>query len=53
MPGFSIERLLKVATPLTALCVVVPLNVPAPGLLPMAMVIDALLPEPLVTTLPN
>src|SRR6266849_6984068 len=50
LPGLSIERLLKVATPLTAVCVVVPLNVPPPGLLPMATVIDALLPAPLVTT---
>ena len=44
-----IDRVLKVATPLTALTVVVPLRVPLPGLVPMAIAIAAVL---LVTTLP-
>ena len=44
-----IERALKVATPLTALTVLVPLRVPPPGFVPMATVIEAVLP---VTTLP-
>ena len=44
MPVLLIERLLKVATPSTALTVVVPLNVPPPGFVPMAIVIDAVLP---------
>src|SRR2546422_1071137 len=43
------ERALKVATPLTALTVLVPLKVPPPGFVPMATVIEAVLP---VTTLP-
>ena len=43
------ERLLKVATPLTALTVVVPESVPDEGFVPMATAIDA---EEEVTTLP-
>src|SRR5438105_13900318 len=43
------ERPLKVAAPLTALTVLVPLRVPPPGFVPMATVIEAVL---LVTTLP-
>ena len=38
LPVLSIERLAKVATPLTALAVAVPESVPAPGLAPMASV---------------
>src|SRR5262245_20820056 len=38
------DRLLKVATPLTAATVVVPLRVPPPGLVPRAMVTLAVLP---------
>ena len=49
MPGLSIERPLKVATPFTAFSVLVPLNVPLPGLVPIATVIEAAL---LVTVLP-
>ncbi len=43
------DRLLNVATPLTALTVTVPLRLPLLGLVPMATVIEAVL---LVTTLP-
>ena len=50
MPVRLILRLLKVATPLTAATVVVPLSVPLPGLVPIATVTDALL---LVTVLPK
>ena len=49
MPVLSILRLLKVATPLTALTVLVPASVPLEGLVPIATVIDAL---ELVTVLP-
>jgi hypothetical protein len=38
------DRLLKVATPLTALTTVVPPSVPPPGFVPMDIVIDAELP---------
>src|SRR6266851_1601862 len=44
------DRLLNVATPLTALTVLVPLSVPPLGLVPMATVIEALL---VVTVLPK
>ncbi len=44
-----IESPLNVATPFTALTVVVPDNVPDPGFVPIAMVIDAL---ELVTVFP-
>jgi hypothetical protein len=44
-----IERLLKVATPLTALTVVVPESVPLEGFVPIASVIGAV---ELVTTVP-
>jgi hypothetical protein len=44
------ERLENVAVPLTAVTVVVPESVPEPGLVPMAMVTDAL---EVVTTLPD
>src|SRR6266581_3496335 len=37
------ERLLKLATPLTALTVAVPPSVPTPGLVPMSIVIAAVL----------
>ncbi len=50
VPVLLIDKLLKVATPLTAFTGVVPLSVPPPGLAPMAMVIEALLP---VTVLPK
>ena len=43
------DKLLNVATPFTALTVVVPLRVPLLGLVPMATVTEAVLP---VTTLP-
>ena len=45
-----IDRLLKVATPLTALTVVVPLRLPPLGFVPIATVIDAVL---LVTVFPR
>ena len=48
VPTLLIDRLLKVATPLTAFWVTVPASVPPPGLLPIATVIGA---ELLVTTL--
>src|SRR5205814_305718 len=44
------DRLEKVATPLTAATVVVPDSVPPPGLVPIA---TAMLAEELVTVLPN
>ena len=43
------DRVLKVATPLMAFTVTVPLSVEPPGLVPMATVIEALL---VVTVLP-
>ena len=43
------ERPLKVATPLTALTILVPPRVPPPGFVPMATVTEAVL---VVTTLP-
>ena len=46
------ERLLNVAMPPEAFTVVVPLNVPPPGFVPMAIVIAAVLPAPVVTRLP-
>ena len=48
MPILLIERSLKVATPATALVESVPLSVPAPGFVPIAIVTVALLE---VTTL--
>src|SRR3954454_6006993 len=45
LPALSIARLPKVATPLTAFTVVLPLSVPALGLVPIAMVTDAVFPE--------
>ena len=50
MPALLIDRLLNVATPLTAAMVAVPLSVPLPGLVPIATVTLELL---LVTRLPN
>jgi hypothetical protein len=44
------ERLEKIATPLTAVTGVVPESVPDPGLLPIAMAIEAV---DVVTTLPE
>src|SRR5205823_1950152 len=44
VPALSIVRLLKVATPLEAERGVVPPSVPPAGLVPMAIVIEALLP---------
>src|SRR5712691_3360104 len=49
VPVLLIDRSLNVATPLEADAVVVPLNVPEPGFVPIATVIDA--DEP-VTTFP-
>ena len=49
MPGLSILRLEKVATPATAATVVVPLSVPLEGLVPMATVTMFVA---VVTTLP-
>ena len=49
MPALLIDKLLNVATPLTAATVRVPLKVPPPGFVPMAIVTLLLLP---VTTLP-
>ena len=49
MPALLIERLLNVATPLTAARVRGPLKVPPPGFVPMAIVTLLL---SLVTTLP-
>src|SRR5438270_561435 len=49
LPALSIERLLKVAVPLTAATVVVPLSVPLLGFVPMASVTLAVL----VVRLPN
>src|SRR4051794_26668231 len=49
LPALLIERPLKVATPLTALSVAVPLSVPLLGFVPIAPVIDAVL---VVTVLP-
>ena len=43
MPVLLIERSLNVAMPFTALTGVVPLSVPVLGLLPIAMVTDAVL----------
>jgi hypothetical protein len=39
LPDLLIDTLLNVAKPFTAFCDVVPLNVPPPGFVPMAMVI--------------
>ena len=50
MPALLMDRVLKVAMPPTAATVVVPLSVPAEGLVPMAMVT---LDVSLVTRLPN
>src|SRR5258706_320357 len=50
VPTLSMERLEKVATPLTAATVVVPESVPPPGLVPMAMATLAL---ELVTVFPK
>jgi hypothetical protein len=49
VPLLSIDSPLNVATPLTALAVAVPLNVPLLGFVPIATVIEAVL---LVTVLP-
>jgi hypothetical protein len=49
LPVLLIERLLKVATPLTALTVAVPESVPTPGFVPIAIVTAAVLP---LTTAP-
>ena len=49
-PARSIERFENVATPLTAFTVVVPLSVPAPGLVPIVRVIGL---EALVTVCPS
>src|ERR1700722_6791825 len=49
MPALLIDRLPKVATPLIASAVVVPLNVPALGFVPMANVTNDVF---VVTTLP-
>ena len=50
MPVLLMVRLLKVATPLRALTIVVPPSVPPPGLVPMASVIEGVL---VVTVLPK
>src|SRR5712691_2620627 len=50
LPAVLIDRLLNVATPLTALEVVMPPRVAPLGLVPMAMVMEAVL---LVTVLPR
>src|SRR5439155_1675868 len=50
VPVLLIDRSPKVATPLTALTVDVPLSVAPPGLVPKATVMEALLP---VTVLPK
>jgi hypothetical protein len=49
LAALLIDRLLKVATPLTAVLVAVPLSVPPPGLVLIATVMDATL---LVTVFP-
>src|SRR5436189_3177994 len=50
VPDLSMDRLEKVATPLTADTVAVPDSVPPPGLVPIATV---MLAEELVTVFPN
>ena len=50
VPTLLIDRLLKVATPLTALTAALPLRIPPPGLLPMATVT---LEVSVVTTFPK
>jgi hypothetical protein len=51
VPVLLIEMLVKVATPLTAFAVLVPLKVPPAGLVAMPIVIEALLLVPVLPKL--